>query len=280
MVSLSNHDAGTDGAREPERGALTGSLGRGLHLLGVLAEAQQPLGLSELAARAAFDKATTHRLARTLLAFGYLSQDAGSRRYRLGVRALDIGYAYLSRLDVRELALPFMHQLVRQFSESVSLSILDGPDVVYIERVRAGNLRVGIEVHVGTRIPAHCSSMGKAFLAWLPPAQAQDVLAARPLVQLTPKTIIDVARLETELVEVRARGFAINDEEMALGLRSAAAAIRDHTGGPVAALNAAVATARVSRSELEARVGPRVAECAHAISMQLGFTAASLSAAR
>ncbi|MCA1645137.1 MAG: IclR family transcriptional regulator [Chloroflexi bacterium] len=264
MVQISNRPAGTSAG-------LSGSLGRGLHLLAVLANAQQPLGLSDLAARASFDKATTHRLARTLLKFGYLSQDSESRRYRLGVRVLDLGYAYLSRLDVREQALPFMHVLVKEFSESVSLSILDGADVVYIERVRAGTLSVGIEVHVGTRIPVHCSSMGKALLAWLPLEQARQVLAARPLVPLTPNTITDRVRLEQEFDQVRARGFAINDEEMAFGLRSAAAVIRDRRGWPVAALNAAVATARFTRQELETQVAPRVAECARAISAQLGF---------
>jgi IclR family pca regulon transcriptional regulator len=259
--------------------ALTGSLGRGLHLLSVLAQAASPLGLSELTARCGFGKATTHRLARTLLDFGFLSQDPLSRRYRLGVRVLDLGFAYLSGLDVREQALPYMHQLVHEFSESVSLSMLDGPDVVYIERLRAGTLRVGIEVHVGTRIPAHCSSMGKALLAWLPLDQRRQLLEARPLVALTPNTITDLDQLEAELARVRERGFAINDEEMALGLRSTAAAIRNHDGWPVAALNAAVATARVSRAELEHRVAPRVAQCAAAISAQLGFSPSATSTA-
>jgi IclR family pca regulon transcriptional regulator len=165
-----------------------------------------------------------------------------------------------------------MHQLVHEFSESVSLSILDGADVVYIERLRAGTLRVGIEVHVGTRIPAHCSSMGKALLAWLSADRRRELVQARPLVAFTPNTITDPDQLEAELARVRERGFAINDEEMAIGLRSAAAAIRDHTGAPVAALNTAVATARVPRAELEHRVGPRVAECAASISALLGFS--------
>jgi IclR family pca regulon transcriptional regulator len=267
MVHIANQAAEEGGAA-----ALSGSLGRGLHLLAVLADAHQPLGLSELTARAGFDKATTHRLARTLLSFGFLIQEADSRRYRLGMRVLDLGFAYLSGLDVREQALPFMHVLVREFSESVSLSILDGPDVVYIERLRAGNLRVGIEVHVGSRIPAHCSAMGKAILAWLPTDQVRQILSARPLVAFTPHTITSMSRLERELDDVRARGFAINDEEITLGLRATAVAIHDRAGVPIAALNAAVATARVSRAELESRVAPRVAECAAAVSAQLGFS--------
>jgi IclR family pca regulon transcriptional regulator len=266
MVQLSNQTADDGGGA-----ALSGSLGRGLHLLAVLADAHQPVGLSELTARAGFDKATTHRLARTLLSCGYLSQDADSRRYRLGMRVLNLGFSYLRGLDVREQALPFMHVLVREISESASLSILDGPEVVYIERLRAGNVCVGIEVHVGSRMPAHCSSMGKAILAWLPAVQVRQILSTRPLVASTPYTITDLGRLERQLDDVRARGFAINDQEISLGFRSAAAAIRDRAGVPIAALNAAVATARVSRAELETRIAPRVAECAAAVSAQLGF---------
>ena len=114
--------------------------------------------------------------------------------------------------------------------------------------------------------------MGKALLAWLPVDPRRQLLEARPLVALTPNTITDLDQLEAELARVRERGFAINDEEMAFGLRSTAAAIRNHDGWPVAALNAAVATARVSRAELEHRVAPRVAQCAAAISAQLGFS--------
>lgn len=247
-----------------------GSLARGLRLLSIFGVDVKELGLSELAKRAELDKATTHRLARSLTELGFLDQDPETKRYRLGVHVLDLGFAYLGSVDVRELALPHMQALARDFDGSVSLSILDGTDIVYIERLRPKPFSVSVQVHVGSRSPVYCTAMGKALLACLPRRERDRILAGVKLEALTPHTITDPDTLARQLEQVLRRGFALNDEEHVLGLRSAAAAIRDRAGAPVAALNVAVSTL-VPRQEVESRIAPRVVDAATAISAQLGW---------
>ena len=249
----------------------SGSLARGLSLLAIVAGSpRRGLGLSELAENAGFDKATTHRLARVLVRYGCLVQDEETRRYRLGVRVLDFGFAYLAGIDVRERALPFMQQLAREFGGSVSLAQLDGADIVYLERIPASQWMVSLEMRVGSRVPAHGTSMGKALLACLTDAQVRALLQGRKLQPLTARTITNTKQLLGELDDIRSRGFAINDEETVIGLRSVAAAIRGHQASPVAAVNVAVPTAQCSLDRLVSEIAPRVIAAAAAISAQLG----------
>jgi len=201
------------------------------------------MGLSELAEHAGFDKATSHRLARILVRHGWLVQDEETRRYRLGVRVLDLGFAYLAGLDLRERALPHMERLGRDFGGSVSLAQLDGADIVYLERI----------------------------LASLPDAQVRSLLRGKKLQAQTPNTVTSIKQLLEQLGAIRARGFAINDEETVIGLRSVAATIRDHQGSPIAALNVAVPTARCTLERLASVVGPRVVQAAEAITAELGY---------
>jgi IclR family pca regulon transcriptional regulator len=226
------------------------------------------VGLSELADTAGLDKATTHRLARILVREGCLVQDQETRRYRVGVRVLDFGFAYLAGLDIRERALPSMQQLAREFGGSVSLAQLDGVEIVYVERIPANRWTVSLEMRVGSRVPAHVTSMGKALLACLGDAQVRALLRGRKLQSLTPRTLTTTAQLLAELAEIRARGFAINDEETVLGLRSAAAAIIDHGGAPLGAVNVAVPTMQCSLERLTSEIGPRLVEVAQALSGQ------------
>ncbi|HZU05148.1 MAG TPA: IclR family transcriptional regulator [Chloroflexota bacterium] len=256
--------------RYPDK--LSGSLARGLRLLSVLGSCGPELGLSKWARAAGLDKATTYRLAQTLIQLGYVQRNHTSQTYRLGVRVLDLGFAYLASVNVREVALPYMQALAAELNETVSLSVLDGTDIVYLERFRPKRLHVSVEVHVGSRLPAHCTSMGKALLAALPPEEREQRLASLRLEPWTPRTITDRRVLASELDRVQHRGFAINDEETVLGLRSVAAVIRDRNGCGAAALNVAVSAAVFSVPDLEIRIAPRLVATVEQISAHLGWT--------
>lgn len=249
-----------------------GSLRRGLGLLTFLGVAGRPLGLSEFSASAELDKATTHRLAQVVVDCGFLTQDPLTRTYSLAPRVLDLGFGMLAGLDVRRLAQPYLRELPECLAgASVSLAVLDGADVVYIERVSQRRIAVNVDVEVGSRLPAHCSSMGKALLAALPADEFRAVLAALRLDPMTPSTITSTDRLETELRRVRSRGYAINDEETVRGLRSVAAAVRDAQGRPVAAVNVAVSAAEWTVDQLVAEAAVPVTAAASAISRHLGL---------
>lgn len=249
-----------------------GSLRRGLALLTCLSEAGRPLGLSELAAVSGLDKATTYRLAQTLVDSGFLTQDAATRSYSLALKILDLGFATLASMDVRTLARPYMRALADRFDgASVSLGVLDGADIVYIERISQRRISVNVDVHVGTRLSAHCSSMGKALLAALPAGEARANILLRPLAPMTPATITAVAGLEAELRRIAAAGYATNDEETVRGLRSLAAAVRGADGRPAAAINVAVSAAETSMTELVGAASAAVVEAASHISRHLGL---------
>lgn len=248
-----------------------GSLLRGLALLTCLARERRELGLSELAGLSGLDKATTHRLARTLVSAGYLTQHPTTRSYSLGLHVLDLGFSFLASLDVRQLALPYMRSLTERLGATVSLSILVDREVLYIERLSAHPVQVAVDVRIGSRLPVHCTSMGKALLAALPKTECRKIVPRLRLDAWTPKTVTSVAKLDKILDEVRTSGYALNDEETALGLRSIAAALRDRFGRPVAALNVAFSAAEYTMDDLVLAAAHPVLEATEALSKHLGW---------
>ena len=153
------------------------------------------------------------------------------------------------------------------------MAILDGPDVVYIERCRTSRSRqreIDLNLHVGSRLPAYCTAMGKALLAFVPADRLEEILDQTDLIARGPNTIVDRAGLRAEMERVRATGVAVNNEELAYGLRSIAAPIRSRSGDVVAALNLAVHRSMVSIDDLIERYGPPVKRTADVISAEIG----------
>jgi IclR family transcriptional regulator, pca regulon regulatory protein len=241
-----------------------GTLARGLHVMSCIAAAGRPMGLTELAQLAGLDKTTTYRLASKLIELHYVEQDADGR-FHLALHILDLGFAYLASLDIRARALPEMRRLREELDGTISLCLLDGADIVYVERFAPKRLQASLPVGVGARLPAYCTAMGKALLAELPATECDRLLRGLKLQKFTPETLTDRAALLRELDESRARGFAVSDHEMVVGLRAAGAAIKDRDGAAVAALSVAVSADRISVAELVREIGPRVREAAQAI---------------
>jgi IclR family pca regulon transcriptional regulator len=187
---------------------------------------------------------------------------------------LRLGYAAIAGLGLREVALPHLQRLSDETGETVNLAVLAGSEIVYVERIKRTEL-ITANVHVGSRLPAYCTSMGKVLLSELPPREQSLALDGMVMEATGPNTITTREDLERELAEVRERGFALQDEELVAGLRSVAAPVRDRTGRAVAALNIAVSAHRVSRPALVHRLAPKVLATAAAISTALGFDAAS-----
>ena len=150
------------------------SLERGLAILSAFKSGRPLLGISELAREIGLGRSTTHRYVATLAALGYLQQDPATRKYRLGPRVLDLGFSAINSMDLREVAAPHLRQLSDKTGYTVNLAILDGIEVVYIERCRTarpGQWEIDLNLHVGARLPAYCTAMGKAILAFVPDEQ-------------------------------------------------------------------------------------------------------------
>jgi IclR family pca regulon transcriptional regulator len=248
------------------------SLERGLAILSSFQSAQPLLGVSDLSRTVGLSRSTTHRYVATLAALGYLQQDAETRKYRLGPRVLDLGFSAINSMELRTISAPHLKALSDATGHTVNMAVLDGADIVYIERCRApGPPQIDLNLHVGARLPAYCTSMGKVLLAFLPPGERNDVLDGVELTLRGPNTITARRELLEELERVRERGLAVNNEELAYGLRSIAAPVWSQTDGVVAAINLAVHRSLVSMDELLEELAPALVDTAREISALIGL---------
>ncbi len=229
------------------------------------------LSLADIVAATGLSKSTAFRIVRTLEDAGYLIRHPETQRYRPGLEVLKLGFAALSSLGIREVSRPYLERLAKATGETVSLCLLDGREVVYIDRVRNRSI-VGVVLGLGSRIPAHCASMGKAILAHLPEAELAARLEGAALVSCTAHSIVEVPALYREFARIRRCGYALNDEELEIGLRAVAAPIRDHDHQVVAAINATGSVRTISRRRLVDELAPLVQEAATGISRAMGFS--------
>jgi IclR family pca regulon transcriptional regulator len=246
------------------------ALGRGLGLLDCFVAGPAQLTLAELSERVGLTKGTTFRLLRTLEEAGYVRQDPLTKRYLLSLKMLDLQDASLTALEYPQVALPYLEELNLALGESVNMAVLDGTNVRYVARVASKRI-MSVNLHVGSLLPAHATSMGKVLLAALGHDRVRELYAAQPLEPFTHRTIDSIGRLLEELDAVAARGYAVADEELELGLRSAAAPVRVANGRVVAAVNVSTATARISRERLVDELVPALLTTVAALSARLGW---------
>lgn len=222
-----------DDMQEP-RSELVQSLSRGLAIIRAFDREAPSQTLSQVAARTGVSRAVARRFLHTLAADGYVSTDG--KHFRLTPRVLDLGFAYLSSLNIWDVAQPIMQEVVTATGESCSASVLDGQEIVYVARVAAGRImQVGLSI--GSRLPAHCSSMGRVLVAALPPEQQDAFLAAVTFRPYTAKTLASVGALREEIARVARQGWAMVDEELEYGLRSLSVPVRRRSGAVIAAMN-------------------------------------------
>jgi IclR family pca regulon transcriptional regulator len=252
------------------------SLERGLAILSSFRDGRALVGISDLGRELGLSRSTAHRYVATLAALGYLQQDTTTKKYRLGPRVLDLGFSAINSMELREVAAPHLRDLSDSTGFTVNMAILDDLDIVYVERVRSGQARqreIDLNLHVGARLPAYCTSLGKVLLAYLSPDEQRDRLARTTFTRRGPNTLTTRAAFAAELRKIRAQGFSINNEELAYGLRSIAAPVLSHDGTAAAAINLAVHSTMLSLSELVARWSPELRHTAGEISARLGYRA-------
>lgn len=244
------------------------ALRRGLSILDQFSGRAGELGVNELARLVGMHKSTVSRLCATLENAGYLERDASTGRFRLGARIYQLAGATTSTTDVRLVARPVMLELVENSSETATLGVREGKDIVTIDVVDGLNY-MRMATRVGMRTQLHASAVAKAILAWMPEAEVDELLADWPMAALTPNTITDGATLKHRLAEVRERGFAFDEEELEVGLRCVAAPIRDPLGRVVAGLSISGPRHRMTEEAMQ-RFGALVRDAAEKISARLG----------
>jgi len=239
-------------------------------LLKVFRSREVSIGVSELSRRLGLGKSTVHRLLTTLAAEGLIEQDPSNGEYRLGLVVFELGEAVRVHLDLHAAAGPVLAALREQTGESSQVGVLDGFEVVYVDRLESSQtLRLFTET--GRRVPLHCTSSGKVLLAHLDDDHLDELLAVMPLPALTPHTITDPQAMRTELTRVRRRGWAEAVNEREIGVASVAAAIRDVDHRVVASISIGAPTMRLGPSRRR-ELAAAVVEAAEAVSRRLGYS--------
>lgn len=228
---------------------IIGSLAKGLRVLEAFGAEHPRLSIAEAAERTGLDRATARRCLLTLHAEGYADYDG--KFFTLTPRVLRLGMGALAALPLAQLVQPWLDQLSERIGQSTSVSILDETEIVYL--ARAAQRRVmSIGLLPGSRLPAHCTSMGRVLLAALPEPEARAVIDASDLSPRTPFSRTDPEEIIAEIGRVRAQGYALIDQEVELGLRSLAVPLISARGRVVAALNTGVAAVQAEPDALAA----------------------------
>ncbi len=249
------------------------SMERGLAILTCFTPERPVLGIADIADELEMSRSTTHRYVTTLTALGYLEQGA-SRKYRLGLRVTDLGMSALSATGLREHAHPYLEELRQRTSYTTSLALLDGPEILYIDRVRSfrrGQNKIDLELHPGSRLPAYCTAMGKLLLANLPEDEQRELIAEMTLTKRGPNTITSKKGLARELGQIRKEALAVNDEELAPGLYAIAAPVRNEAREVSAAVNLAAHSSMIPLAELVDALTPHLVSTADRVSARLGY---------
>ena len=225
-----------DSAATPEKpsDSYVQSFARGLSVIRAF-NAQHPAQtLTEIAQASGLTRAGARRILLTLVGLGYVQADG--RLFRLTPKILDLGFAYLTSMPFWNLAEPIMETLSQQVHESCSISVLDGTEIVYVLRVPTRKIMT-INLSIGSRLPAYCTSMGRVLLSALDEATLDATLDASPIAAHTPRTITDKDELKKVIAQVRSQGWAVVDQELEGGLISLSAPIRNRRGQIIAAMN-------------------------------------------
>jgi len=242
------------------------SFARGLAVIRSFSARAPQQTLSEVAQRTGLTRAGARRILLTLEGLGYVQSQG--RQFTLTPKILDLGFAYLSSLPLWNLAEPVMERLVEEVKESSSAAVLDGPDVVYVLRIPTHKI-MSINLGIGSRLPAYCTSMGRTLLAELDEAEIDRLLREHPPLRRTERTITDVARLKIELAHARQQGWCLVNQELEEGLVSLSAPIRDRAGRAIAAMNISGQVNRTSPAYMLEHFLPKLRAAAAEISQML-----------
>jgi IclR family transcriptional regulator, pca regulon regulatory protein len=243
------------------------SLARGLQVIEAFQGERAGLSVSEIADRTKLSRAAVRRLLLTLEMLGYAQRNGAV--FHLSSRVLRLGFSFVTSNSLAAMALPVLDQLSAQIHESCSVSVLDGDSIVYIAR-SAPKRVMTIDLSVGSRLPAYCTSMGRVLLGSLAEDKLYHYLTSAHIEPLTPKTCTNLDDLLRIVEDVRNAGYALVDEELEAGLRSIAVPVTAESGKVVAAMNSGVSASRVSVEQMLGGVLPALKDHARLLSQLLG----------
>jgi IclR family pca regulon transcriptional regulator len=243
------------------------SLARGLAVIQAFSQTKRQQTISQISSTTGFSRAAVRRCLYTLAKLGFAGSD-DNRHFHLRPRVLTLGHSYISSMPLAVAAQPVLEHVSHVLHESCSIATLDGPEIVYIARANVTRI-MSIDLGVGSRLPAFCTSMGRILLADLPPEKFEELLARIKFTRYTERTVTNAEKLRQILRLVQRNGYSVIDQELEHGLRSMAVPIRNPTGKVVAALNVGAHAQRVALQDLQMRFLPHLKAAAQELCMFL-----------
>ena len=243
------------------------SLARGLLVIQAFSQQRLQLSISQLSKRTGLSRASVRRCLYTLSKLGFAGTEDG-RNFCLRPRVLTLGHSYLSSMPLATAAQPVLEHLSQILHESCSVALLDGIEIVYVARANVTRI-MSIDLGVGTRLPAFCTSMGRVLLANLSLTELESLLPRIEFTRYTERTVTSIEKLKAALATVRREGFAIVDQELELGLRSMAVPVQNPSGRVVAAINVGAHGQRVSMLDMQTRFLPYLRAAAQELCLLL-----------
>ena len=243
------------------------SLARGLAVIHAFQERKRHLTIAQISHRTEIPRAAVRRCLHTLMKLGYVTTDG--RTYSLLPKVLTLGHAYLSSTPMALTAQPILDRLSEQLHETCSVATLEGDEVLYIARSATPLRLISVDLSVGSRLPAYCTSMGRILLAALDDAALQDYFERADLQIKTSRTLHTPEKLLPCLEQIRQQGWCVVDQELEVGLRSLAVPVLDASGQVMAAMNVGTHASRITRQELERRFLPLLLKASQELSSKL-----------
>ena len=268
-ASSNTEEAGHREWTMPARGKkyfFISSLEKGMRILELLAE-KQAITISEAARQLNTNRAGVHRFLATLRELGYVEKDE-EERYHLTFRVVELGMKVVKRHEILRIVRPYLLELSTAFNETVNLGRFNGTDILHLDKIDSREI-LRMDSEIGSRAPAYCTALGKAILAYLPEGELEEYLKTIRLKAHGPNTITARPRLRKELQQVRQQGYAIDNEELASGLRCVAAPVFDHTGQAGYAVSVSGPVMRMTMERLET-IHPMVRQTCRRLSEKLG----------
>ena len=228
------------------------------------------LGVTELSKRLKLHKNNVFRLLATLESRNYIEQNRVTENYRLGLKTLELGQTFIKQMGLLRQSRPILEGIVRECNETTYVAILKDFHIVYLDVVET-DLTVRVVPRVGARLPAYCTAAGKVQIAYMTEEELENYLPTKELKRFTPNTITDRDELRKHLKVVAEQGFAVDNEELDIGVRCVGAPIRDYTRRIIGAVSVSGPSMRFSDERMEKELIPIVKKAAEEISLKLGY---------
>jgi IclR family transcriptional regulator, KDG regulon repressor len=236
-------------------------------------ELQNELSAKEIGDKLKLPSGTLYRFLSDLECAGYVTQDKKTKKYRLGLKLMELGSIVSSQIDLRKNAFPYLEELRVELNENVNLGILDGHELVYLERLENARL-VRVNVRVGSRLPIHCTSIGKVLIAYETGERIQEIIEKTEFKRFTDFTITDKDEFMTEIARIKQQGYAISNREFSEDICTVAVPIFNSLGEIEAAVNVSAPYYRLTNEHIDNKIIPTVKKVGESISRSIGFNGA------